>query len=382
MKSTAQDKKLQTKDYQSLYFRLSEVEDGRRDQGKRYSLQLILFLIVGGHLGGAETIVGSLDWASNNRIWLDQIGVYPLGKPLPNATTVCRTLAKVEPFNLIQILLSWYQDTFGRDMDEAAGLDGKALRALSGSGHINHILNLFTHQTKLILGQIGVKTKENEITATPKLLEMSDIALVTLTGDALLTQRLVVDQILGNGGDYLLMVKGNQEELRSILEAGFNGPNLKTQSQQTTSTRKTRMIVTTVTISTDFDLPTLGFQGVQAVGKITREGTRSHKGNQNQINETTYFITSREDLTPKKAYQLIRGHWSIENNLHWQKDYTFHEDRYRLKQGTAPQIMSYLRSFLISLIKKVSSLGVTQTLRQLTFNQDKHHQFLLAAKII
>jgi predicted transposase YbfD/YdcC len=384
MKSTTQTQVLSpsqntSQDISLLTF-LNEIEDGRRAQGIRHPLVSILFGVFAATLAGCSTLAECLEWMSVHYLWLTRHVVFPHG--LPDATTISRTVSKVRPTSFTKVISSWWVSAFGLSLDDSASLDGKAIRALSGMNLVNHILNLFTHHTHILLGQMGVTEKTNEIPISPVLLAESDIVGVTVTGDALLTQVKIAQAILEGGGDYFLSVKENQKELYRELCTGFADSWLKRESATFKNYRKTRSMTITIDVSNDFDLDCFGFPKLATVGRITRVGIRTNKGNTANINEATYFITSRDDVTPAVAYQLSRGHWSIENSLHWVKDQIYHEDQQRLSRGYAPEIMAHIRSLCISLVNQIGSDNISQTIRSFMMRSTTHYRFMAIAHLI
>jgi len=359
-----------------------QIHDPRAARGKRHALASVLRLVFSGLTRGCEDITACVEWAgaSQNKRKLFSASDFPHG--LPHPSTVGRLFARLNPTQLVKAYTVWQRCQGKEDHDTAASLDGKTLRGVHGGKKIiKHILSLFTHHSHQLLGQVGVTKKENEIVAAPKLLKQLILLGVTVTADALLTQHRDVEAILTAHADYLLMVKSNQSELESILEAGFNDPHLKKEVALFNEVRKTRLIATTISISRDFDFAHLGWQGAQCVGKLERLGKRVSKGETTPVHEVVYFISSRDDLSPQQAYNLIRGHWAIENNLHWQKDHTFLEDRQTLRKGAAPQIMSILRSFVLSLLAANGYTKISQTIRAWNHSPTAHHQFLRQAHI-
>jgi predicted transposase YbfD/YdcC len=114
---------------------------------------------------------------------------------------------------------------------------------------------------------------------------------------------------------------------------------------------------------------------------LERQGTRKSKRAMTMVNETNYFISSRKDLTPKEAYQLIRNHWHIENKLHWQKDITWKEDRQRTKTGNAPSILSYFRSLALTFIRKKHQ-SVTKAIEGFTETPQSYLNLLTQLNIV
>jgi predicted transposase YbfD/YdcC len=196
-----------------------------------------------------------------------------------------------------------------------------------------------------------------------------------VTADALLTQTAITHSIRKTGADYLLIVKGNQSGLQDILEHTFKDPLTTSDCNIFHEMRKTRSIETVIMLTKAVDLEDLrdqGWKDIALVGQLERKGTRMTKRSTQTIDETIYFISSRQDLTPEEAYQFIRNHWHIENKLHWQKDITWKEDRSRATTGNTPSILSYLRSLALQFIKQKHH-SVTQAIEIFT---EQPHQYL------
>lgn len=265
-------------------------------------------------------------------------------------------MAVTLPTDLITAVNRFLITVEGVIVETGVSLDGKIIKAISELREgCRHFLSLFSHTTCRILDQEGVVKKENEITATPRLLSRQVLVGTMVTADALLTQTRITQAIKASGGDYLLVVKGNHPDLEEILAPAFSDPLTRKRVDIFHETRKTRQIKTVITLTRDVDCEDLrhqGWEGIALVGKLERKGIRLTKRTVGSVNETMYFITSRESLTPIEAYYFLRHHWHIENKLHWQKDVTWKEDRQRTKTGNAPSILSYLRSLALTCIRK------------------------------
>ena len=374
------------KHYTSLISAFGKVKDGRDDQGKRHPLGLILTIIFAAITTGSTTLDDCHLWAIHNRKFLKKYFDLTHGLPVP--TTLSRTLQVIETESLIEALIAWRQEIYGISRDSSASFDGKTMCAVHGKDVVKHIVSLLTHDTYQTLGQIGVNAKENEIPASYRLLEQvkstEGIFGMTLVADALHCQKKTAKEIIRKGADYLLFVKGNQKELKEILKVSFDDPLLKKDAYSYWDIGHGRHIKVTVEISDHLDLEDLriDWEEISFIGKVRRVGTRTEKGVTRHINETVYFISSKNDLTAKKAANLVRKHWRVENNLHWQKDWTFLEDRTTLRIGNAPQAMTFLRSFAIGIFHKLKLKSISETVSNLQKNPGLHHQFLLAAAIV
>lgn len=250
------------------------------------------------------------------------------------------------------------------------------------------MLSLFTHESHQIIGQIGVEQKENEIPAFHRLLEqIPDISGMLLIGDALHTQKNTITDILFRRADYLLFAKDNQEQLTHDLAMFFSDLpfGCATDTVDDFDTQRERDITTTVTVSHNPQIcEYLGrdWKNIKTIGKIVRTGYRcASDGKETHINETVYCISSRT-LTAKDVAKYTRDHWQIENNLHWEKDWLFLEDRQTLRTGKAPQVMSFLRSMCLSLFALWEFSSPASTVSNFAKNQTLHQTFLRIAGVV
>ena len=206
----------------SLLEHLAQIPDPRGRQGRRFSLSAMLATVVCGVLCGARGYEAIADWihAQEPRVW------YWLGyfrKP-PCANAFRHLLTKLEPLVLEQAVRTWIGrfPAPAQDALEPVSLDGKSLcGVLDAHGRTMHLLSLFAQQTGYVLSQMRVDDKTNEITAAPELLRTLLLKGKVITADALLCQREISQQIIDSGGDYLLVVKDNQPELKQAIAAEF-----------------------------------------------------------------------------------------------------------------------------------------------------------------
>lgn len=375
----------------TLLFELTTVKDGRSSQGKRHPLENILLMLFCAVLAGCSTITACHCWTIHNRWWLKRIIDMPHG--IPDPTTISYALQVCDMGSLVFAWNTFRGTVYGCKKDLSAGrqdtiasMDGKTMRGVHGINVIRHILSLFTHETHQTIGQIGVSSKENEIPAALRLFEQTAIAGLMIIADALHTQKNTITTICAHHADYLLMVKENQRELLEVIRMAFTDPHLKGDTKQAGQYTRGRSMETVVDCLHDPDvcsyLGTLGWQDVACVGRVHRFGTRSIHGVLTAIDETVYFISSKVRLSAWQACTAIRSHWKIENNLHWQKDHTYDEDHQTVRLGSAPQVMSFLRSMGIGLMKLLDLVSVTQAVTNFRMNASLHHQFLAYAGVV
>lgn len=370
----------------SLLTKLSEVHDGRSNQGKRHPLESILVIVFGAITAGYTSIKDAQKWGQANERFLRRVIELPHG--IPHATTISYAFQVCDIDSLIAAYLAWREIIFGSMIDRSASFDGKTMRGVHGDNTIRHILSLLTHETLTTIGQVGVDRKENEIPAAIRLFDQIPDALLvnlTLVGDALHTQKDTVTAIAEHHAYYLLMVKDNQETVRKDLKEYFDHTTDTADTSSELQSGHGSLIKTTVSVSHAPDMIAYlssSWIDLSTVGRIRRTGTRKQKGVITEVDETVYFIASTPNLTAKKALKFIRNHWKIENNLHWQKDYTYLEDRQTVRLATAPQVMTFLRSMAINLFTCMKSASITDTVRRFQMNKEIHHEFLQMAAIV
>lgn len=381
----------------SLLSCFSGITDPRKKRGVRHELSLILFILFAGISSGSTTMKDCPLWALHNRKFLNKY--YLLVHGLPDPTTISYLLRKINPEEVVRAY-TLFLHILGIELGDIVSLDGKTMRAVTGEDSIRHILSLFSHLTHTVRGQIGVTQKENEIPAFRRLLENlnGQVAGFLFLADALHAQKETAKAIIEALADYLLVIKGNQEDFyNDILMAFTDQADLPGTNYQTVSlvkdiyteeqvTRK-RDITTTITASKDQQLCVYlieqhGFIGLKTIGVLKRSGTRTSKdGTITLIDETVCFASSKI-LPAKQIMKLLRSHWCIENNLHWVKDFVFLEDRQTLRSGNAPQIMSFLRSMCISIFNLLKFRSISDAIHNFEKNKTIHYQFFKMAAII
>jgi len=374
------------------------VTDPRSGPGIRHPLVLILMIGFIGMLADCTDLTDACLFARINEEQFQQWCTLPLTHGIPHPTTISRVFQQLDPDELVTVWAQFLQ-LLGIPLGGVYSFDGKTMRAVSGAGAIRHILSLFSHETHLALGQVGVGSKENEIPALERLLAQGTslglIAGSLLLGDALHTQKATCKLIMKAGADYLFAVKNNQRKLKQTIPAQIRQRQADNPAALTaytyTDTTRGRNVTTTVTLITaeheDEDLlPTLTgsnhWDGVKTIGALHRTGTRkSRDGTIHQIDETIGFIASRQ-LTAKEAAIHLHHHWCIENNLHWTKDEVFGEDKHTLRKNHAPQVMSWLRSMIISLCNGLKLKSISTTIHNLQKSPILMDQFLYMAAVI
>jgi predicted transposase YbfD/YdcC len=309
-------------------------------------------------LAGCDDFVEIAAWARTHQDFFRSFLDLPNG--IPSHDTFTRVFALLKPDTVQGVLLPWLQERRGRP-GELIHIDGKAMRhTRRNSPKLGalHVVSAWASQAGLTLGQVAVDAKSNEITAIPELLELLDLRDKIVTIDAMGCQKDIATAIVEQGGDYVLSVKENQPTLHADLEAAFaqaaTKPTSSHRDYTTDETGHGRHESRTVRV-----LPAKGhvsqlsaWLGLLTLVMVIRVVTCQATGV--VTTEVSYFISS---LRPnaRRIGKAIRGHWSIENGLHWVLDVVFREDARRLYDRVAGQNVAFLNRLALSLLREDQS---------------------------
>jgi predicted transposase YbfD/YdcC len=337
-----------------------DLEDPRikNNHNKRHSLTDILVLTILAVICGAESWVDVEEFGDIKEDWLKTFLELPNG--IPSHDTIGNVFARLSPEILQDSFLSWIRSLVEISDGEVIAIDGKTLRHSYDSA-INrkaiHMISAWASNNKLVLGQLKVDEKSNEITAIPELLKMIDIKGCTVTIDAMGTQREIAKQIIQQDADYVLTLKGNQgiphmvvkEYFHKALIRNFYGINYDYYED----INKDHGRIEIRKYWTISDLHWLYdrnmWDGLKSVGMV--QSTRIIDGE--ETTESRYFLISFKN-DAKRFGQSVRKHWEVES-LHWSLDVSFNEDDCRVRKGNAAENFSALRRVALNLLKKENS---------------------------
>jgi len=346
-------------DVGSLYEHLDNLTDRRDPHGIRYPLALALVFVILAKLAGENEPRGIAQWIALRKELLQQ-ALHFNRNTVPHPITYSRILGKaVDVAQLQQAVSSFLLSSPNAGQSTEINLDGKALRGSIRAGQTQglHLLAAYLPDEGIVLCQIEVGSKENEIAAAPRLLKSIDLKGKIVTGDAMFAQRELSRQVIESGGDYLWTVKDNQAGLREEIESLFEIEEGKTSLKAMKNDLKVaetadkehgrleqRRMTTSSMLSGQMDWP-----GLEQVFKIEREIEEVSTGKRR--NEKVYGVTS---LTSKEAsaselLEIARKHWMIENGLHYRRDWTLREDYCRLRIGEAAQAMAVINNLVVGL---------------------------------
>ena len=325
---------------------LEGVADPRDRRGVRHALTAVLCLAVVGVLAGCRTLgamrehVADLEPADLGALGLEA------GRALPSESTIRRVLQRVNADDLDARVSSWLRTRVGAiGGRRVIAVDGKTMRGARGAGErAPHLLAALDQAGGVVVGQRRVADKSNEIPALRDLLEPLDLDGAVITADAMHTQRGTAEWIISRGAHYALTVKGNQPGLKRELERLPWKDVPAVSVPDGSHGRRVRRTIKAVEAPAWIDFP-----GAAQVIRIRR--ARTVRGRKHV--EVVHLICSlpMTDAPPELVASWARGHWAIENRLHWIRDVVFDEDRHQLRTRNGPQIMAALRNLAISLIR-------------------------------
>ena len=347
----------------------SAIPDFRQARGKRYSLPSILALATAALLCGYRSYSAIAQWGRNYGQTLALALGFSDGKT-PCAATFHTIFCHLDKDAFETHLGHWADSllaTLPATALEAIAIDGKTLRGSLKQGAADvHLLSAVSHRLGLTLGQVAVPDKTNEIGAVNELLTGLILQGRVITMDALLTQYRLAEAILEQKGDYVMVAKENQPELRKWIKALFDEPMwLREWPQEAESIElghgriEKRRLQASSALS-DHEL----WPGLEQVFVIEREVVEQKRGKSRR--EVIYGCTSltKEKATAEELLKLVRGHWTIENRSHWVRDVTMDEDRSQVRKGDIAQVMAGLRNAVISLLRKAGEGNVAAACRR------------------
>jgi predicted transposase YbfD/YdcC len=364
----------------------TQIKDPRVERTRYHLLTDIITIAMLAVIAGAEGWEDIEEYGISKQEWLKTFLQLPFGIPSPD--TFRRVFERINPKEFEQCFRQWVQSLVEKLGVEVVAIDGKTHRGSydrESKLKALHTVSAWSSEHRLVLGQVKVSDKSNEITAIPSLLEMLDISGCIITIDAMGTQKSIAEKIIAADSDYILSLKDNHptlhQQVKNWFETaqsnGFKDVDVSmSQRIEKGHHRIENRQVYTVPVS---QLPALHEQdlwtGLTTVVMVVRSIQHWNKTTQ----EVQFYITSLKS-DAHKIGSAIRQHWGIENSVHWTLDVTFNEDECRIRSLHSPQNFSLLRRIALNALERESSFrrSIRQKSRRAAMN-DQYMISVLAA---
>jgi predicted transposase YbfD/YdcC len=366
----------------------TQIKDPRVERTRYHLLTDIITIAMLAVIAGAEGWEDIEEYGISKQEWLKTFLQLPFGIPSPD--TFRRVFERINPKEFEQCFREWVQSLIEKLGVEVVAIDGKTHRgSYDRESQLKalHTVSAWSSEHRLVLGQVKVSDKSNEITAIPALLEMLDISGCIITIDAMGTQKSIAQKIIAANSDYILSLKDNHPTLHQQVKnwfgaaqsIGFEGIDISiSQRIEKGHNRIEKRTVYTVPVSQIPGLYQLDlWVGLKTIVMVVRSIQHWNKTTQ----EVQFYITSLVSDANKIA-SAIRQHWGIENSVHWTLDVTFHEDESRIRSLHSPQNFALLRRIALNALERESSFrrSIRQKSRRAAMN-DRYMLSVLAAAL-
>lgn len=349
-----------------------EIEDPRREgYNQQHKLVDIFVIVLLALISGSEDWLGIEDYGVAKEKWLRTFLELPNG--IPSDDTYRRVFERIDPAQLERVYREWVMPYIGGCCGKQIAVDGKTICAASnaeankGKNKI-HIVSAWVREDGISLGQVRTGEKSNEITAIPELLDSLDIYGSTVTIDAIGCQTAIAEKITEKQANYVLAVKNNQptllEEMKEYFEWAASDPIEKNNLDIYSSCdgEHDRIVSRTVEVTKEIGWyeSKKNWKQLSSFIRVTRRSERNGVTSK----EIEYFISSAA-WSAQRFAELIRGHWSIENVLHWSLDVVFHEDDVQIRTDHSPENLSVVRKMAKAMLQhEPSKLSIPRKMRR------------------
>src|SRR6516225_1848065 len=379
---------MQTHPELSLIEHFKTLNDPRVDRTKDHELIDVLVIAVCCLLCGGEGFNDMEDFGKAKHEWFKTF--LELGHGIPSHDTFNRVFQALDPKQFLDCFLSWTQSLRRAVAQEIVALDGKALRrAVNKKQSPRYVVSAWANSNNLVLGQLKVEDKSNEITAVPELLRVLELAGCIVTIDAMGCQKKIAKEIIEADADYVLALKGNQETVHQEVKSFLDAALLEQQTPRLPGARLFTEAATLASVQTvekdhgrletrryvqsdqlNWFAERSKWEGLKSVGLV--ESTREVDGKTTL--ERRYYLSSLP-LGIETFARAVRSHWGVENKVHWVMDVCFHEDQSRARAGYAAENLATLRRLALNLLKreKTKKRGI----RGKQLNASWDHAYLL-----
>ena len=370
----------------SLIGCMQEVPDPRAPYNQKHKFLDIIIIAITAILCGMDTWNEIEDWANSKKDWLGRFLELPGG--IPSHDTINRVFQMMDPKKFHDAFFRWTGAVAGK-IEGVVAIDGKTVRRSRDNSKENrpiHVVSAWASEASLVLGQMRVNEKTNEIKAIPELLDILCLKGCVVTIDAMGTQKDIAEKIIEKEADYILQVKGNQEKLMEDIALYFEKdmfPCKKSELEKEGryykeicfehGRQETREYYVENNICWLKENHS-GWKGMRGIGACISTVTERGK----TTTSISYSIYSRAGMDAEEYGKSKRAHWEIENSLHWVLDIGFREDESRMRAGNAAENVNVLRHIGTNLLKQEKSckMGIASKRKKCGYDMDYLYRVL------
>lgn len=338
----------------------TELNDPRQTAKVLYPLPKIILVALCAAICGADSFVEMEEFGNAKLDFLRKI--LPFKNGIPSHDTFGAVFANIDSKQFNNIFIKWVL-SLQKEIPKLVAIDGKTVRrSMNGDIPPIHIVSAWSSDQRLVLGQLKTRKKSNELTAIPELLSMLSLKGATVSIDAMGCQKSIAEKIIEKKADYLLAVKNNQPKLYKDIDILFSSIDSDTfpveiPEYQTIDKSHGRLETRTYSIFKDIQLMTTAdiWPKLQSIGRVQR----ICESGKRKTEETRYYISSK-NFEVQDFADAVRGHWGIENSLHWVMDVVFRDDECRAREKNASANFVTLKHITLNMLK---SLPVKKSMR-------------------
>jgi predicted transposase YbfD/YdcC len=367
----------------------ANIEDFRVKKRCLYKLEEILFIALCTIICHGDDFEDMVSFGEEKIDWLKSY--LELENGIPSHDTFNRVLQFIEPEYFREILLEDGKALVDLVAENHISFDGKKIKGVSPKSRGNHglyILSAWANEARICIGQEKIQDKSNEITAIPKLLDKLDISNNTITIDAIGCQTEIAAKIIENDADYILAVKQNQGNLHEEIEESFKHFGVKNKVLDDSRINETweydhgRFERRTCSILNAKDVLyeelLSKWKGLSTIIQVISERTVNNVTS----TETRFYISSKIVKTAEYYNKITRGHWGIENHLHWHLDVTFNEDKCRARRGHSAENLNILRKAALHRVSQLKDKkSINKRRYRASLNEEYLEKILFASKL-
>jgi predicted transposase YbfD/YdcC len=328
------------------------IEDPRQTAKISHPFFDIMFVTMCAVIAGADGWKEIQEYAEGHLDWFQDNGILLAGAPVDD--TIARIISRIKPEQFRQSFINWMQSINELSKGDLIAIDGKVLRGSydrDDKRSTIHMVSAFATANKVVIGQLKTNAKSNEITAIPELLRLLDIKGCLISIDAIACQTKIAKEIIDNDADYLLAVKGNQNSLYSSVKDALaaeltkklDPENLSIEQGHGRLEARSYHVISAQCVADKHS----EWQGLTSIGVAV--GYRQIKGKPPSL-DYRYYISSA-DLTVKRFSEAVRGHWLIENSLHWVLDTAMNEDACQIYRDNGAENLACMRHFALNMLR-------------------------------